>query len=164
MIKIFQRLSPLSFILLLPLIGTFALVLMGAGLHTSGGHVDAKTDTIGSTFRTDKMLDNATLVTPKFASINASSLGDNTLVPAVVGKKIRILSMLIIASAPVTIRLESGAGGTELSGPKPLIASSGFVVPYNPAGWTETGVNTLLNLELGAAVQCGGMVTYIEVD
>ncbi|KKL23739.1 hypothetical protein LCGC14_2422340, partial [marine sediment metagenome] len=44
-----------------------------------------------------------------------------------------------------------------------LIANSGFSLDFNPAGWFETGVNTLLNLELSAAISVDGSLTYIEV-
>ena len=44
-----------------------------------------------------------------------------------------------------------------------LKANSGFTLPFNPAGWFETSVNTLLNLELSAATSVDGMITYILV-
>ena len=44
-----------------------------------------------------------------------------------------------------------------------LVANTGFVLPYNPAGWFETASNTLLNLELSAAVSVDGALTYMEV-
>jgi uncharacterized lipoprotein YbaY len=44
-----------------------------------------------------------------------------------------------------------------------LVANTGFVLPYNPAGWFQTGINTLLNLELSAAISVDGALTYIEV-
>jgi hypothetical protein len=40
---------------------------------------------------------------------------------------------------------------------------SGLVLPENKGGWFETADNTLLNLELGGAVQVSGALTYIEV-
>jgi hypothetical protein len=98
-----------------------------------------------------------------FAAISAASAGDNTLKTAVVGKKIRVTSGLLIAAAAVDVRFESGAGGTALSGVMSLAANAGFVLPYNPVGWFETAANTLLNLELGAAVQVSGHFTYEEV-
>jgi hypothetical protein len=44
-----------------------------------------------------------------------------------------------------------------------MIANTGIVLPFNPAGWFETAVNTLLNLNLSAATPVGGGITYIEV-
>lgn len=109
-------------------------------------------------------IDNAgTTRTVKYAIIDAATSGDNTLVPAVASRKIRILSAFLVASAAVTVRFESGAGGTALSGQMVLAANAGFVLPYNPHGWNETAVNTLLNLELSGAISVDGMLTYAEV-
>lgn len=102
-------------------------------------------------------------VTVKFAAIDAASSGDNTLLAAVTSKKIRVLSAFMVAAGAVTVRFESGAGGTALTGQMNLAANSGFVLPFNPAGWFETAVTTLLNLELSAAVSVDGCFTYIEV-
>lgn len=101
--------------------------------------------------------------TVKYAVIDAATSGDNTLVAAVASRHLRILSAFMVASAAVTVRFESGASGTALSGQMNLAANSGFVLPYNPHGWNETAVNTLLNLELSAAVSVDGMLTYVEV-
>ena len=104
-------------------------------------------------------------VTPKFAVIDAASAGDNTLVAAVASKKIRVTSLYLINghTSTQTIRFESGAGGTALSGQMVIAANGGFVLPYNPNGWFETAVNTLLNLELAGATTVDGSLTYIEV-
>lgn len=104
-----------------------------------------------------------TPVTVKFAAIDVASSGDNTLVAAVTSKKIRVLSAFLVSAGTVNVRFESGAGGTALTGQMNLIANTGFVLPYNPAGWFETASNTLLNLELSAAVSVDGSLTYIEV-
>ena len=71
--------------------------------------------------------------------------------------------MFIIADDATETRFEDGAGGSALTGQMALVASSGFVLPYNEKGWFETGVNTLLNLELSNAVNVNGALTYIEV-
>lgn len=103
-------------------------------------------------------------VTPKFAIIDAASSGDNTLVSAVASKKIRVLSLYLVAAGTVTVRFEDGASGTAKSGQMNLVANTGFVLPFNPIGWFETTANTLLNLELSAAISVDGGLTYIEVD
>lgn len=102
-------------------------------------------------------------VTPKFAVIDAATSGDNTLVAAVASKKIRVLALFAVATGAVNVRFESGAGGTALTGQMNLVANTGFVLPFNPAGWFETAVNTLLNMELSAAVSVDGSLVYIEV-
>lgn len=110
-----------------------------------------------------QMTASGTVVTPKFAVIDAAAAGDNTLVAAVAGKKIRVLALFVVAAGTVNVRLESGASGTALTGQMNLIANTGFVLPYNPAGWCETGSAALLNLELSAAVSVDGALVYIEV-
>jgi hypothetical protein len=98
----------------------------------------------------------------KFAVISGATSGDNTLVAAVTGKKIRVISLVAIPTATVAFRLESGAGGTALTGVAQL-TTVGIVLPHNPSGWLETAAATLLNMELGAGTQVSGCLTYQEV-
>jgi hypothetical protein len=89
--------------------------------------------------------------------------GDNTLVAAVTGKRIRVLQCLLVASAAVTVRFESGASGTALTGQMQLAANGGFEADFNPAGHFETAAGALLNLELSGAVSVDGWLNYEEV-
>lgn len=101
---------------------------------------------------------------PKRGIIDAASSGDNTLQAAAgAGIKIRVTSAFLVATGAVNVRFESGAGGTALTGQMNLVANSGFTLPFNPDGWFETADNTLLNLELSAAVSVDGCFTYVEV-
>jgi hypothetical protein len=103
-------------------------------------------------------------VTPKYAAIAASTSGNNTLVAAVTGKKIRVLAYNLMGNGAVNAKFQSGAGGTDLTGLKYVAAAGGGIcAPYNPVGWFETGSNTLLNLNLSAAVAVGGEIVYVEV-
>ncbi len=100
----------------------------------------------------------------KYAVIDAATSGDNTIVAAVTGKKIRVLSgYWTMTGTLVTIRWESGAGGTALTGQATMLAGHTTVLPYNPHGWFETAASTLLNLELGGAQSVDGAITYCEV-
>lgn len=100
----------------------------------------------------------------KFAVIDHATSGDNTIVVAnAEDKKIRVHSAFLIASAAVTVRFESGTGGTALTGQMQIGANGGFVLPYNPAGWFETAAGTLLNLELSGAISVDGCIGYSEV-
>lgn len=112
---------------------------------------------------TDAIMDGVTPLTPKFAAIAAASSGDNTLIAAVVSKKIRVLSYALIAAGAVTCRFEDGAGGTAKSGQMALAANGVLSVPFSPVGHFETTANTLLNLELGGAVSVAGHICYVEV-
>jgi len=93
-------------------------------------------------------------------AISHNTNGDNELVAAVAGKKIRVLSCMMIASGIVSARFESSAGGTALTGRMPLIANSGFTANYNSAGWFETAAGQALNLELTDAIAVNGVLNY----
>jgi len=96
--------------------------------------------------------------------IDHATNGDNTLVAAVAGKRIRVLSFLMIASGTVTVRFESGAGGSPLTGQMPLVVNSGMAPTYNPAGWFITNAGEALNMELSAAVSVDGVLNYDLID
>ena len=102
---------------------------------------------------------------PQYAVIAAAGAGDNTLVAAVTGKKIRILAAVLVASGGAnTVRFESGAGGTAVSGLIDLGADGQLVLPLNGFGWLETAAAALLNLELSAATLVAGVLVYEEVE
>lgn len=109
--------------------------------------------------------DNWSTQAAKRAVIDAAGNGDNTLVAAVTGKKIRVYAcFLIMTGTAVTIRFESAAGGTALTGQMQPTQGGGFVLPYNPLGWFETLSGELLNLELSGAQSVDGVLVYSEVD
>jgi len=99
----------------------------------------------------------------KYAAIDAATSGDNTLVAAVEGKKIRVLDYVFIAAGTVNVRFESGASGTALTGQMNFIANTGVAPGFTPIGHFETAAGALLNLELSGAVSVDGHLAYIEV-
>lgn len=113
---------------------------------------------------TASIYEGATALTPKFAVIDHASSGDNTLVAAVASKKIRVHQCMLFCAGALTIRFESGAGGTALTGQMQVAANGGFVLPFSPMGWFETAANTLLNLELSGATSVDGVLGYTEVS
>ena len=118
---------------------------------------------VSVTQRLDSILVGTTMKPVKYAVIDAATSGDNTLLAAVASNRIRVLSLFLVSAGTVNTRFESGASGTALTGQMNLVANSGFTLPYNPGGWFETAVNTLLNLELSAAISVDGSFSYIEV-
>lgn len=104
-----------------------------------------------------------TTLTPKFAIIDAADSGNNTLVAAVAGKKIRVLLLVLVAAGTVNVRLESGADGTAMTGQINLVVNTGFAPGFCPVGHFETAVGALLNLELSAAISVDGWLVYVEV-
>lgn len=112
---------------------------------------------------TDSTAPASPSVAVKYAKIDASTSGDNTIVAAVTGKKIRVVSLFYFSSGTVNVRFESGASGTALTGQMQHIAQTGAVLSYNEDGWFETAAGSLLNLELSDAVSVDGCLSYIEV-
>ena len=111
----------------------------------------------------DDGLDRAATYTLKRAVINVAGSGNNTLVAAVTGKKIRVLSYVIVAGGAVTARFESDADGTALTGEMELAANQVLAPPDPRGGHFETAAGELLNLELSGAVNVDGYLSYIEV-
>jgi hypothetical protein len=100
----------------------------------------------------------------KFAVIDAATNGDNTVIAAVTGKKIRVLAgSLTMTGTAVTIRFESGAAGTALTGQMTPTQGSTISLPFCPLGHFETAAGSLLNLELGGAQSVDGWLVYVEV-
>lgn len=126
--------------------------------------LSAALDSISAKLATDAIMNGTTELTPKFAVINTATSGNNTLVAAVTGKKIRVLAVYARVAGAMDIRFESGADGTALSGVIEMEATDPlFVLPFNPVGWFETAAATLLNLELSAATSIDGGLVYVEV-
>src|SRR5437773_1214800 len=99
---------------------------------------------------------------PQFAPISAAASGNNTLVAAQgPGIKIRVLALALIAASAVLATVQSGAGGTNLTGAMTLPAGR-QVGGRRPSrfGLYETGANALLNLNLGGAVQVSGWLVW----
>lgn len=118
---------------------------------------------IANVHDTAAISDGGAVLTPKFAVIHHNTNGDNTIIAAVAGKKIRVLDIVIIAAGTTTVRFESGAGGTALTGQMSLVAQSGLAPGFCPVGHFETAAGSLLNLELSAAVFVDGWIVYVEV-
>lgn len=121
-------------------------------------------DSISAALAVDKLMQNLTAVTPVFAVIDHATSGDNTIVAAQgSGNIILVHQVFLVAAGAVTIRFESGASGTALTGQMQLAANSGFVLPFSPVGWFKTAANTLLNLELSSATSVDGVIAYTVV-
>lgn len=112
---------------------------------------------------TSTVYHGTTILVPKYAAIAASGSGNNTVVAAVAGKKLRVLAYTFVANGTVNVKWQSGAGGTDLTGLTYCVANMGKVAPFCPVGWCETAVGALLNLHLSGAVAVGGEVVYVEI-
>ena len=101
---------------------------------------------------------------PKYANIAIATA--NEIVAAVASNKIRVLAAFVLAAGDVdaywaddtpTAICGDGSNGIDLT------ANSGFVLPFNQAGWFETASGQALDLTLGGAVRVAGCITYILV-
>jgi hypothetical protein len=137
-----------------------------ATLGTVHGHVDsidgkvAKCDT-----------DNAKVVgdgrTYKRANGSCGASGNNTIVAAVAGKKIKVYDYSLQAQGAVTATFQDGAGGSGVSQPWKLQDREGknkHGVPPGAPHDFETAAGNLLNLSLSATVTVGYEVVYTDAD
>lgn len=77
------------------------------------------------------------------------------------GKRIRVVSYVIVASGAVNAQFRSGAN-TNLTGAMRLVEAGGVSAHFD-GGLFQTAVGEALNLNLSAAVQVSGHLTYEEV-
>ncbi len=110
---------------------------------------------------TSTLYNGTTALTPKFAKIAASSSGDNTVVAAVTGKKIRVLRWGLTSNGTVSAKWRSNT--TDVTGPRYLVQYASAGGSYCPVGIFETAAGEALSINLSAAVACGGELAYIEV-
>jgi hypothetical protein len=101
--------------------------------------------------------------TVKFAKIDTATSGNNTIVAAVSGRKIRVVAACVHAAGNVTVKFQSGASGTDLTGAMTVTATGPIQLMYCQFGHFETAAGSLLNMVLGGVVQVSGWVAYVEV-
>lgn len=95
----------------------------------------------------------------RFAPISTSGVaGDKTLLGAVAGVRVRVLSILMVPDVAVTVTFKSGA--TAVSGPMALAAKS--IVSFAPEGGVfDLNPGEALVLTTSATANIGGVVSYI---
>lgn len=106
--------------------------------------------------------DDGAVLVPKRAVIVASASGATTVVAAVTGKKIRVLSFVLSANAALNVKFQSHGGPTDITGLLYLTDKSGIGASFSPAGHFETVAGEALDINLSAAVAVGGFLTYVE--
>lgn len=100
------------------------------------------------------------------ASISTASSGATAVVAAASGRRIRVVSYVLVAAGAVTAKWQSAS--TDLTGAMSLITGT----PLAPApfpqrhsggydGHIQTAPGEALNLTLGGAVQVSGHLTYV---
>lgn len=95
-------------------------------------------------------------------TITAAS-GDQTILTAVSGKKIRVLGYALVTDTASALTWESG-GSTAISGVMTFAANGGISAVPSKWGWFSTLDGESLVLNVGTAATVGGHVTYAIVD
>lgn len=101
---------------------------------------------------------------PKFVRVNAVADGDNVVIAAVAGKRIRVISYVLMATAAGTISIQDTAGTPVVLAQFPLAANSGVSYAGGleaPAFETGPGLGVEINNPVG--VDTLGHIAYLEV-
>ena len=98
--------------------------------------------------------------TVQYLPINANSFGNTQIVPAVSGKRIRVIAYAVIANATVSIKFQSGT--TDITGSMRIVEGGGIAHAYD-GGLFQTAVGQALNINLSTNATVGGYVVYREV-
>ena len=94
-----------------------------------------------------------------WAPIDVASSGDNTLISAVTGCRIVVVSLFVLAGGSISIKFQSSTT-SDLTGPIALTGSEGFVLAQSEHGWFATVSGELLNLNTTTAAQVSGSIGY----
>jgi hypothetical protein len=94
-----------------------------------------------------------------FANIAASQTA-SSLVAAIVGKKIRVLSLAFVCGAVATNATFNSDTGA-ISALFANAANGGAVLPLNPLGWFETDEGEALTLTTGTGSTTGVQIVYV---
>jgi len=98
----------------------------------------------------------------KYAKISAATSGDNTVVAAVAGKCLRVLSLTFTCSADVAVGWKSNT--TVLIDPMSFAAKGGMDCNRHPGWFCNTLLGEALIINLSGTVDVRGSLNYIEVD
>lgn len=105
----------------------------------------------------------------KYAIVNHNTDGDNEIIAAVTGKRIKVLHYVISSDQNVDVLFKSGSS-TDLTGPLYLGAHGHIEAGYGsgtPAGLValfETAQGQALVLDINGAKTVGGHITYLVTD
>jgi hypothetical protein len=98
--------------------------------------------------------------------VNVSASGDNQVIAGVAGKVLKVVSFIVIPASSVIMKFTDGPGGTILLGPATIGVQGlwpGFAAPYGPGFQFPFFICTAgndLTLNLGSAVQVGGLINF----
>lgn len=97
-------------------------------------------------------------------AISTAASGNSILVAGVANKRIRVTGYAVVAAAAVNAKFQgTGSATVDLTGALPLAANSGVVSSGGPAQQFAVAQGDALNINLSAAVQVSGHLTYVLV-
>lgn len=97
----------------------------------------------------------------KFAKIDTAALGQTAVVPAVSGKRIRVVGFFLVSTSANGVKFQSAS--TDLTGAMALAANGG-VTAESENGVFETTPGAALNINLTGATQVSGALSYVEIE
>lgn len=92
--------------------------------------------------------------------VSAASLGNNTIIAAVPGKRICVQSAVLALQSPTTVTFKSGTG-TSITGPMYITS---LLLDASATPYFKTDVGEALVVALGDAVLLGGVIGYLLQD
>jgi hypothetical protein len=105
--------------------------------------------------------------TYKRANGSCATNGNNTIIAAVAGMKIKVYDYSLQAEGTVVATFQNGAGGAQIGQRWSFQAREGKlkhgIPPLSPHDF-ETAATTLLNLSLSAAIQVNYEIIYTDTD
>lgn len=103
----------------------------------------------------------------KRAVIAAATSGNNELLAAVTGYKIRVIALSMVAGAAGDVYITSASGGTVIWGGSTnkikLAANQQYDLQLNVFGWFQTAASQALNMNASSTGPFSGGFLYIEV-
>lgn len=142
--------------------GDTGVMMLAVRRDTDGSQVDADGDYAELQVDNEgrlKVVDKSFLDVVQYAEIDASASGDNTIATPSAGQTILVISYVIVAANEVVARWKGGAA-TNATGPMTLIKASGVSSGTNEWGHFKLPQDQPLVLNLSAAIQVSGHVTY----
>ena len=110
---------------------------------------------------TGTIYNGTTPILPRYCVIDEATSGQNEVVAAVAGNKIRFLAgHITMTGTSTTIQFQNGIAGTPLTGAMQPLQGHTIPWPFNPAGWFETTTGQPLQIALGAAQSIDGSCVY----
>lgn len=100
----------------------------------------------------------------KRAKFTGNVAGDNTVLAAVPGKRLRVISLSMTVTTAGTVKFESGTADGFITEAMHLEAGIPWTLPPNYDGWFQTVAGELLNMILSGTLAASGVLTYQEVE